>query len=96
MNPITGQEDWRGTRTEASHVHITYSEPSGIFKSALEILFPPKLPTMHSRDWAISAEYYTRMGRTPKATHVVGGAATVIHVGTAQEKRIFALPGRVV
>ena len=75
---------------------ITYRESDGLIAEVLSVLFPPKMPMFHPEEFASSAEYYTRMGRTPKATHIDGGPAAVIAIGTAQPKRVFALPGRVV
>lgn len=75
---------------------ITYREPEGLIAEVLSVLFPPKMPTFHPEEFASSAEYYTRMGRTPKATHVEGGPAAVIAIGQAREKQIFLLPGRTV
>lgn len=74
---------------------LTLNESSAV-RNMLEILFPPKLPIFNSEDLSATAEYQNRMTRNPSRTHVAGGPASVIHVGTAREKRILLLPGRTI
>jgi hypothetical protein len=75
---------------------ITYREPEYFWSEILSVLFPPKLPTISPEEMVNTANYQMRMTRNPKRTHVEGGPAAVISIGTAQEKRVFLLTGRTV
>ena len=74
---------------------LTINE-SSVVRNLLEILFPPKLPNFSAEDLSATAEYQNRMTRNPNRTHFAGGPTSVIHVGTAREKRILLLPGRTI